>query len=35
VLRLLDPDYGTKLDQLGEAADALGGRLSITYTTSS
>ena len=33
VRRLLDPDYGTKLDQLGEAADALGGRLSIAFTT--
>jgi antitoxin HicB len=31
--RLLDPDYGTKLDQLGEAAAALGGRLSIAFTT--
>ena len=35
VRRLLDPDYGTKLDQLGEAADALGGRLSIAFTTAS
>jgi hypothetical protein len=25
VRRLLDPDHVTKLDQLGEAADALGG----------
>ena len=33
VRRLLDPDYGTKLDQLAEAADALGGRLSIAFTT--
>ena len=33
VRRLLDPDYGTKLDQLGEAAAALGGRLSIAFTT--
>jgi hypothetical protein len=28
-----DPDYGAKLDQLGEAADAFGRRLSIAFTT--
>jgi hypothetical protein len=33
IRRLLDPDYGTKLDQLGEAADALGRRLFIAFTT--
>jgi antitoxin HicB len=31
VRRILDPDHGTKLDQLEEAAVALGGRLSITF----
>lgn len=31
VRRILDPDHGTKLDQLEEAAAALGGRLSITF----
>lgn len=31
VRRILDPDHGTKLDQLEEAATALGGRLSITF----
>jgi antitoxin HicB len=34
VRRILDPDYGTKLDQLGEAAAALGGRLSVSFTPS-
>jgi antitoxin HicB len=29
VRRILDPDHGTKLDQLEEAAKALGGRLTI------
>lgn len=29
--RILDPDHGTKLDQLEEAAHALGGRLSISF----
>lgn len=31
VRRILDPDYGTKLDQLAEAAEGLGGRLSIGF----
>jgi antitoxin HicB len=31
VRRILDPDHGTKLDQLEEAAKALGGRLSVTF----
>ncbi len=31
VRRILDPDYGTKLDQLAEAAEGLGGRLSVSF----
>jgi hypothetical protein len=31
VRRILDPRRGTKLDQLEEAARALGGHLSITF----
>lgn len=31
VRRILDPDHGTKLDQLEEAAAALGGRLRVTF----
>ena len=31
VRRILDPDYGTKIDQLEEAATALGGRLSVGF----
>jgi antitoxin HicB len=31
VRRILDPSYGTKLDQLEEAAVALGGRLVVSY----
>lgn len=31
VRRILDPDHGTKLDQLDEAAAALGGRLSVVF----
>ena len=31
VRRILDPDYGTKLDQLAEAAAGLGGRLAISF----
>jgi len=31
VRRILDPRYGTKLDQLAEAAKALGGRLVISF----
>ena len=29
--RILDPDHGTKLDQMEEAAIALGGRLSVSF----
>lgn len=29
--RILDPDHGTKLDQLEEAAAALGGRLVVSF----
>lgn len=32
VRRILDPDHGTKLDQLEEAAKALGGSLAIGFT---
>lgn len=32
VRRILNPRHGTKLDQLDEAARALGGRLSISFT---
>lgn len=31
VRRILDPDHGTKLDQLSEAAEALGGHLSVSF----
>ena len=31
VRRILDPHHGTKLDQLEEAAKALGGRLIVQY----
>ncbi|CAM3038628.1 hypothetical protein [Methylobacterium mesophilicum] len=31
VRRILDPDHGTKLDQMEEAAVALGGRLRVTF----
>lgn len=31
VRRILDPRYGTKLDQMEEAAKALGGRLSVSF----
>lgn len=31
VRRVLDPDHGTKLDQLDEAARALGGRLEVSF----
>lgn len=31
VRRILDPDHGTKLDQLEEAAAALGGRLRVNF----
>lgn len=31
VRRILDPDHGTKLDQMEEAAIALGGRLRVTF----
>jgi antitoxin HicB len=31
VRRILDPDHGTKLDQLEEAARALGGRLVVSF----
>lgn len=31
VRRILDPDHGTKLDQLEEAAAALGGRLRVVF----
>ncbi len=31
VRRILDPDYGTKLDQLAEAAEGLGGRLAVSF----
>lgn len=31
VRRILDPRYGTKLDQLADAAKALGGRLVISF----
>lgn len=31
VRRILDPDHGTKLDQLEEAARALGGRLLVSF----
>lgn len=31
IRRILDPDHGTKLDQLEDAARALGGRLSIGF----
>lgn len=31
VRRILDPSYGTKIQQLDEAARALGGRLSVTF----
>lgn len=34
VRRILDPRYGTKLDQLAEAAQALGGRLVISFEPS-
>ena len=33
VRRILDPKHGTKIDQLDEAARALGGRLSIDFET--
>lgn len=31
VRRILDPDHGTKLDQMEAAAAALGGRLVVTF----
>ncbi|SFL19067.1 type II toxin-antitoxin system HicB family antitoxin [Methylorubrum salsuginis] len=31
VRRILDPDHGTKLDQLEETAAALGGRLVVSF----
>lgn len=31
VRRILDPHHGTKIDQLAEAAEALGGHLAIAY----
>ncbi len=31
VRRILDPDYGTKLDQMAEAAAGLGGRLTVAF----
>ena len=31
VRRILDPDYGTKLDQMAEAAAGLGGRLAVAF----
>lgn len=31
VRRILDPDHGTRLDQLEEAAAALGGRLVVSF----
>lgn len=31
VRRILDPDHGTKIDQLDEAAAALGGRLVVSF----
>lgn len=31
--RILDPDHGTKLDQLEETAAALGGRLVVSFVT--
>lgn len=31
VRRILDPDHGTRLDQLEEAAAALGGRLIVSF----
>lgn len=31
VRRILDPDHGTKLDQLEEAAVGLGGRLVVAF----
>lgn len=31
VRRILDPDHGTKLDQIEEAAKALGGRLVVSF----
>ena len=31
IRRILDPDHGTKLDQLEEAAKALGSRLTIVF----
>jgi antitoxin HicB len=31
VRRILDPHYGTKLDQLEEAAEALGGHLAVAW----
>lgn len=31
VRRILDPDHGTKLDQLDEAAAGLGGRLLVAF----
>lgn len=31
VRRILDPDHGTKLDQLEEAATGLGGRLAVAF----
>lgn len=34
VRRILNPRHGTKLDQLDEAARALGGRLSISFESS-
>lgn len=33
VRRILDPDHGTKLDQMEEAAKALGGRLVVSFKT--
>jgi antitoxin HicB len=34
VRRILDPDYGTKLDQMAEAAAGLGGRLTVAFEPS-
>jgi antitoxin HicB len=34
IRRVLDPEHGTKLDQLAEAAAALGGRLEVRFVAS-
>jgi antitoxin HicB len=33
VRRILDPDHGTKLDQMEAAAKALGGRLAVSFVS--